>query len=614
MKFDRLNSSIALNAHETPSIYMALCMIESLFKDVETASGTKLALAPAGDEQLPTKLIWLGRQLMSIYSENSDNMVRNRERLEKVLDQIREQEKSLAGLTQAASELHEAQERSAALSRRLREAEETEREVRRLEENSSQIRERLKQLEALDPAAVRAELDRLSARERELDARRNELKQAVEKQYDAVSALESDCDELERQSEQYSKRLDRLQGGKRAAEDELAELRAEVEEKEAALSDHSRDKDRLIEERAGLEVQLAQLRQDVEDYEQENMIPLREEYAEKSAQRDGLRAQLDALKRERDEAVLQVARLSQQVTAARQALEDKKQVLEQRQQAAQQCAGETERLQAELDTETNRLAELQERAVDLEQNQLPQLQALIQEQARQNKQLEDSISGLTERREKLALEAERLRRDDEALSAEVAALKETHDALVASSEANDEAVRKLRQNVEELRGRNDQEKETRYRQQLEDEKQRLLSLSRSCEELERQLDASRGNLAQKEQQLSALQAKKSDVDKSLREVSSLVQEIAPLGDSALQRRVKDLQTRQQLLEDSWRKLDEALKMMHEVLNLPEGAFGTNPEGLNETLQHCGRALDKLQKALIGCANAVKTEIANKGDA
>ena len=208
---------------------------------------------------------------------------------------------------------------------------------------------------------------------------------------------------------------------------------------------------------------------------------------------------------------------------------------------------------------------------------------------------------------------ERLKEDDAALSAEVAKLKEIHDELVASSEANDEAIQNLRRNVEELRGRNDQEKETRYRQQLEDEKQKLIILGQNCTELERQLESSRTNLERKEQQLSALQSKKQEADEANRKVNALVQEIAPLGDSALQRKVTTLLNRQRLLEDSYRKVEESLNMMQSALNLPEGSLVPTSESMSESLQLCGRTLDKLQKSLIRCANAVKNEITLESD-
>ena len=39
MKFERLKASIVNNAQEEPSVYMAVCAIESLLRDMEDESG-----------------------------------------------------------------------------------------------------------------------------------------------------------------------------------------------------------------------------------------------------------------------------------------------------------------------------------------------------------------------------------------------------------------------------------------------------------------------------------------------------------------------------------------------------------------------------------------------
>ena len=46
MKFDRLQASILNNADQSPSLYMALCMAEALFADIESACGTDLSHCP----------------------------------------------------------------------------------------------------------------------------------------------------------------------------------------------------------------------------------------------------------------------------------------------------------------------------------------------------------------------------------------------------------------------------------------------------------------------------------------------------------------------------------------------------------------------------------------
>lgn len=607
MKFERLNSSIALNAREKPSIYMAICMVESLFRDVEDAAGKELSRAEPGDEQLPTKLIWLGRQLLKIYTENSDTMVRNRDRLDKMMEKVREQERTLAGLADTSGALHEAEQRCAALTEQLNEAEANREEKKRLEETCRQMRERLKQLEGADPTQVKAELEQLSARERQLSAQRTELLRELDRAKDAVSELETGCAGLQRDAARNQSRLQELEAARQTAQNKIAELNTAIAASSAALDAGNGERDKLLGEQAYLEQQIETQRRELDEYERVNMAPLRAERAENEQKLAALRQAFTAMKQERDDAVLQVARLTQQASSARQALDERKEDLRKRKSAADAVSAETDRLQKQADAETERLAALQREAADLEQNRLPKLQSLIAEQMQQNKQFADSIIGLEQRREKLLLEVERLKRDDEALSVEVEELRQTHDTLIARSEANNEAVQKLRRNVEELRGKNDREKEKRYRQQLEEERDKLTELTRTCEELERQLASIQTNLERKRIQAAELRQKKDEAEESLRRISSLMRELAPQGDPDLLRRVETLQSRQRLLEETHRSLEESVALMQNVLDIPPETLTTNPDGLSESLQQCGRALDKLQKALVRCANNIKSK-------
>ena len=42
MRFEQLERSIRLNAGEKPSLYLAMCMIRSLFRDITAAAGSML--------------------------------------------------------------------------------------------------------------------------------------------------------------------------------------------------------------------------------------------------------------------------------------------------------------------------------------------------------------------------------------------------------------------------------------------------------------------------------------------------------------------------------------------------------------------------------------------
>lgn len=608
MKFERLNSSIALNAREQPSIYMAMCMVESLFRDVETAAGTELSHADLGDEQLPTKLIWLGRQLLKIYTENSDDLVRNRSRLDQTMEKIREQEKSLAGLTELSGKLSDAEEQYAALKKRMEEAENQRQTLERLQEACRQTQERLDQLGKLDPTEARQELEQLSCRERELSQERDNLLSELDRRRKTVAAMEDACKSLEADSLRCRDRIRELDQSQKDTSAALTELNAGIAERKDELNARTLEKDKLLEEQAYLEQQLLELKQELEDYEQTQMAPIRAEYENGMRERESLQKELSALKQNREDAVLQVARLNQQTASARQAMEGKQGELQQKQAAAELAAAARDKLQKQVDEETDRLSALQREAAELEQTQLPRLQTLIRDQEQQIKQHKESIDSMEQRKEKLLWEVERLKREDAALSAEKTDLQQTHDALIASSEANNEKVQKLRRDVEELRGKNDREKEKRYLKQLEEEQNELSELSRSCAELERQLETAQNNLDSKRAQAMELQSKKKSAEEAARQIRALIQTLAPQGDAELQRQVAALQSRQSLLEDTHKSLEEAVALMQDALGAPPETLSSNPDGLSDSLQSCGRALDKLQKALVKCARNIKSEI------
>lgn len=88
MEFKRLKASIAHNQGEKPTIYMAVCAIESLVYDIEDEADSELSVCPVGDETLPTKLAWLCNTVLDIYNDNRDEMTRSRERLDRSVEKV----------------------------------------------------------------------------------------------------------------------------------------------------------------------------------------------------------------------------------------------------------------------------------------------------------------------------------------------------------------------------------------------------------------------------------------------------------------------------------------------------------------------------------------------
>ena len=84
MKFEHLESAIALNQEEGPSIFLAFGMVQALFEDIRDASGKEIAENPLGDETLPVRLAWMDRVLHNIYTQNHAEFVRGLKQVDKM--------------------------------------------------------------------------------------------------------------------------------------------------------------------------------------------------------------------------------------------------------------------------------------------------------------------------------------------------------------------------------------------------------------------------------------------------------------------------------------------------------------------------------------------------
>lgn len=106
MNFSHLSASMANNAGEEPTVYMAICMVKSLFRDIEAASGkSSISECPPGSESMPTELFWLCRTVQRIYSGASEEMVGNRKRLRDAIEELKSTEDALSRLSETAEEL-----------------------------------------------------------------------------------------------------------------------------------------------------------------------------------------------------------------------------------------------------------------------------------------------------------------------------------------------------------------------------------------------------------------------------------------------------------------------------------------------------------------------------
>lgn len=255
MEFERLESSIELNREEEPSIFMALCMVESLFRDIRDVSGKDISENPLGDEMLPVRLAWLDRVVYNIYTRNRAEFVRGLDRVDKMEAMLQAEREELGRVASAAEILKAKEAEAKTLAAQLEAAREAQQTWDRLTQECTEKRSELQKLQAVDPAQAQAELNSLTAQVETLQKQQQGI---LEKQ----AALRSN--------------LQKLTSQQTSAAEEEKELLKQQTEQTGALEQQKAENRRLAEELCAQKAELARL--------QAECTPLQAQAAQTQAQ------------------------------------------------------------------------------------------------------------------------------------------------------------------------------------------------------------------------------------------------------------------------------------------------------------------------------------------
>ncbi len=549
MEFNWMKASIVQNSREKPSIYLALCMMETLVNDVQKEAGCRLAECPIGDERLPIKLIWLCRTISDVYRMNRAEMDRMRDRLRQSVEQIRAMEKEIDELASDADRLGEVRQRMEKLNVLLAQAQEDKRKYDALSASCAGMQRELDQLRQFDPGQARAQLQELqdeAARLREQEAGLNRDRQEAQKKCAAVQAA---CDALRAELDQLERQTGQRQAEKAALQDKAELQTAAVRALEQSIAAQDQQLTALAEEyrklqerhralqaqreQRGAELgrfqtgqidpllgQLAGLKEQQEALEN-RLAQLQEECRSKEAQRDGLSAQLDAARRYIDQLNAQAAGCQEQIAqsqAEREALQEK---IDHLKHSLGALAGQEKDLRMHE-------GQLQQEIADFVAGQIAplseQIDALEQEAKRlgeQHAQLQDLCRQRTDERD-----AARAARNEAAEHA--GALQEEKDRLCAQIEQQQQEIGQAEQSICELNGQlhgltvlsgERRAEEHRLQKEIGDyTAQELLPLRQSIEALEHERKGLEDQRALLQAGLDALRLKR----------NALVNEIAAL--------------------------------------------------------------------------------------
>lgn len=611
MKFERLKASIVNNAREEPSVYMAVCAIESLLRDLEDESGRPVDQLPAGDEMLSAKLIWLSRTLRGIYTSRSDDLQRSRSRLDRAMEELRHAEDTLGDLAQEEKRLAGLQTRQASLEQQLRQLRETHAACVSVQEQIDALQSELDALRALDPEKLQGELDRLRSQVSLLEGEQRELDSQLKSEQNALAGLRGDCDTVKQ-------RLEAARREKEEAARALLSLQAELEQGEALLQQQKAQalelegkKQELQQQREAASGQLQELDSALSAYRNGALDPLlrdleeaRIEQAKHEEEKTQILEKLQQHKQQRDRLVLDIASLKQECEGIEAVVRDKD---EERIRAEARCRLARDReqeLQQKLDSLREELSSLQDQVSRLEKEELPQQQQFTaEEQERRDK--------LLSRRDEAKVKSDQLREETERLTLELRELEEdcrlsqrSYDALSADSAGKREELQVLGARIQELEGKTEVQRYEVLKRQQEDRIRELEQLCDACRKLEALIPEAEQQLASEQQKFRELTAKRDQMAKTKQEIAARLEQLKKFDAAEYDLKLSGCLRRLALLNEGRERLRGTLDLIREVT----GAETLGAEG-QDLLRQTGQGVKQLQdavlslqKALLNCAD------------
>lgn len=439
MAFEHILASVRLQENKDPTIYMALCMTESLFRDIEDKAGEYLCDCDIGSERMANKLLWLCDQIQDIYRQKVNDFPWDQE-LEETLNDLAATGEKLRSVERAAEDLSAKRRKLSDLQGQLREAQRAYQEYKRVEEACQELKNEIESLRRINAP----DLERMKEQMVLLEAQRDKIR--------------NECQTFRR--------------------DRIEPLEATVEELSRKLEAERNQESLLIARKGHLEADAAQQLQTVQALTQE-VTSLEEKNQDLKAQIQSLEAVLEQSKSDRATLVANVEGLTGEnrrlreeeigpLTATVSSLEGEKKelqdTLDQLQTGKNQLEEEAVQLHQTVQTETREVGTLEEKNQGLKA-QIQSLEAALEQSKSDYAALVANAEGLTEENRNLredmigpltatvaGLEGERKELQDtlDRLEAEKNDLEGKKQALPESINACEEQCRQIRQTIQEL--------------------------------------------------------------------------------------------------------------------------------------------------------------------
>lgn len=608
MDFNRLKASIVNNADQKPSLYMALCMVESLISDVEDSCGTEISHCPVGDESLPTKLTWLCRIVNEIYKDNCDDFQRNRKRLDAAVEKLNTTKNELQELSGVADKLAALRAEYAVLEQKVNARRSEAEECEMLTARCAKARQQLEDLQQFSPAAAREELEKLNLQIASLESTKAGLSAQLQQVRLEWQTVQQEAEDLKLQNQDTQQRIVALKGqlsmGRDAAEQEraaLAALKADC----AALET---ERQQLTWQQDQASRELIRLRERVSNFQEEELVPAqirlevaRQDVAGLEQSKEVLVQGYNMAKEQQSKLILEIA--SQKIE--NEALQEK---LSASHEKLAKQKEEKQRLDTELNDCIQKLGALQETVEQLKNKKLPEALSLQQQEQTRWEELTQRTAQAESQcrtyKEEIATLETRLPKLEEDVKND----REVYDALTAKWTAGSKELESLERQIAELRSNSSEEKLEIYRKQLEENQRQLESVQDECTCILQEISQKEKELEAGQNERARLLELKRRHESGLEATKKQLQELEFAATEKYVREVTALEERVKLLETVRDKLTASLANMQRILgSVPIAEHSSLEEQFKCDLRELRNHIDDLRGALLECAKSLKLE-------
>jgi len=629
MKFNRLKASVTNNSDQQPSIYMALCMVESLFADLEDEYGKNFSQCPAGDERLTNKLLWLIRSINGVYEDKSDDLQRNRARLDKEMTKLQGLEGELAQHAKTAEQLSAAQKERAELEARLRQATEKKRRYDELVKESAQLRTEIEDLNKVDLTQVEQEIKTMKDKREEAAAQAKKLRTAAEEfRSRELAPLEATVDKLrteiaglQNRKDQEEEKVSRCQAERDKQQADLAALDKERKQLQAEQSALERETGNLEQTIRKLEKDLsdvkaaqddavrraAELRSSIDSVRQTGLNPAEENVKALQQELTDLERECGRMNREYQSGMERKNTLTQNIARLKDEAEAAAKALKETQERWQRQESDKKKLDDQLAELFKELDHLQASVENLERREIPEAKALLNKENQRKQSLARDLETLRTEKTRLLEEIEKLSGLLPQQQDLVKNKQAVYDSLTAAHTASSKQLETLEAQIEELRNKTDQEKLEIYRKQLEATRQQLQDIQDECRKLEEENAGLLRETEERETERLHLEKLRKTHEAGLQAMDKMLRELDLVATEKYARDAGKTAQRLEQMEKVRKKLSASVSMMQEVLGYSPVADAFLDDQLKTGISELKKRTDQFCEALCDCAKSLKME-------